>query len=198
MSLVIDFSAIAEGVAGDARGSLTLVAVNPHLLVADQLPAQFRLALVVLVIDNDTEDPVILPGRTVTAQIEARGPDDEALFVAQMRQPALSPNQPFLAPRVQIIAQVPFTASKVGDYKISAHIAIVGQGQELKGDILATRHVQVLDSASMASLSQPKFSSIARVPPSSLHQESNHMGFRSEIPGRITTRNPSVAVQLGG
>lgn len=151
MSLEIDFATLAEGVAGDVRGSLTLVAVNPHLLLADQLPAQFSLILVVVVQDDDREDPVIVPGSTVTARVEARGPDDDALFVAQLRQPVSPPPSPFLRPRVQIVAQVPFTASKAGEYRISAHIAIVGDSQEVKGEIVATRRVQVSDSAAMQS-----------------------------------------------
>ena len=151
MSLEVDFASLSEGVASDFRGSLTLVAVNPHLLVADQLPAQFSVILVVVVIDNDTDDPTILPGRTVAAKIEARGPDDDALFVAQLRQPVTPPPPPSLAPRVQILAQVPFTASKVGLYRISAHITIVTDDQEVKGEVVATRQVQVSDSASVGS-----------------------------------------------
>jgi hypothetical protein len=151
MSLEIDFASLAEGVAGDSRGSLTLVAVNPHLLVAEQLPTQFNLILVVVAIDNDTDDPAIVPGRIVTGKIEARGPDDDALFVAQLRQPVTPAPSPFLVPRVQIVAQIPFTASKVGAYKISAHIAIVADNQEVKSEIVATRQVRVADSASMGS-----------------------------------------------
>jgi hypothetical protein len=167
MSLKIDFSSLAEGVAGDARGSLTLVAVNPHLLVADQLPTQFNLFLVVVAIDDDTETPVILPGRTVTAQIEARGVDDDALFVAQIRQPVLPSNPPFTVPRVQVVAQVPFTASKVGRYKISAHITIVGDGQEVEGEVTAIRQVQVSDTASMGSLVGTNPAPATTTPPSS-------------------------------
>ena len=149
MSLKIDFATLAEGVAGDVRGSLTLVAVNPHLLVADQLPTQFILFLVVVVDDDDTQDPAIVPGRTVTVQIEARSPDQDALFVAQLRQPVAPSPSPLLLPRVQIVAQVPFTASKVGEYKVSAHIAIVGDDQEIKSEVTATRQIQVSDAVTM-------------------------------------------------
>lgn len=149
MSLHIDFASLAEGVAGDARGSLTLVAVNPHLLIADQLPAQFTPFLVVVVEDDDTENPVIVPGRTVTGRIEALGPDSETLFVAQLRQPVVPPPSPSMRPRVQIIAQIPFTASKVGEYRVSASIAIVGDGEEVKSEVVATRRVKVSESTAL-------------------------------------------------
>ena len=149
MSLEVEFSALSEGVAGDARGSLTLVAVNPHVLIADQLPAQFSPFLVVVIDDDDHEDPALVPGRTVTARIEAVGPDDIVLFVAQLRQAILPPPTALLRPRVQIIAQIPFTASKSGDFKISAHIVIVGEGEEVKGEVTAVRRVQVADTATL-------------------------------------------------
>ena len=149
MSLEVDFAALTEGVAADARGSLTLVAANPHVLVADQLPAQFSPILVVIVDDDDIENPAIVPGQTVTARIEAIGPDGVVLFVAQLRQPILPPSTPLLGARVQIVAQIPFTASKTGDFKISAHIVIVDENEEVKGEVTATRRVKVSDVASL-------------------------------------------------
>jgi hypothetical protein len=149
MSLEIDFASLAEGVAGDARGNLTLVAVNPHALVADQLPAQFSPILVVVVVDNDAGNPAIVVGRTITGRIEARAPDDEVLFVAQLRQPVVPPPAPSLSPRVQIVAQVPFTASKPGEFRISAHIATVDEQENVIGEVTATRKVRVSDSASL-------------------------------------------------
>jgi hypothetical protein len=85
----------------------------------------------------------------VTAQIEARSPDQDALFVAQLRQPVTPSPSPLLPPRVQIVAQVPFTASKVGEYKVSAHITIVGDDQEIKSEVTATRQIQVSDAVTM-------------------------------------------------
>jgi hypothetical protein len=41
MSLAVSLATLAEGAATDGRGNVTLVAVNPHALAADQLPAQF-------------------------------------------------------------------------------------------------------------------------------------------------------------
>jgi hypothetical protein len=113
------------------------------------LPAQFSPILVVIVDDDDIENPAIVPGQTVTARIEAIGPDGVVLFVAQLRQPILPPSTPLLGARVQIVAQIPFTASKTGDFKISAHIVIVDENEEVKGEVTATRRVKVSDVASL-------------------------------------------------
>ncbi len=149
MSLEVDFVALAEGVASDARGNLTLVAVNPAVLVADQLPAQFAPILVLVVADNDLANPIIVSGRPVTGRVEAVGPDGEMLFVLQLRQAILAPAIPSLPTRVQVIAQVPFTATKAGDFRISAHVAIVGEEEKVVGEITAGRKVRVSDAASL-------------------------------------------------
>ena len=151
MSLEVSLATLAEGVTADARGSLTLVAVNPHALIADQLPAQFSPVLVATIEDSDVEHAVIVPGLEMVARVEATGPDDVTLFIAQMRQVIAPPPHPTLQPRVQIIAQVPFAASKTGLYKISAHVAFVGAGEEVKGEVTIARQVRVTDAATMAS-----------------------------------------------
>jgi hypothetical protein len=153
MSIKVDFAALAEGAAGDSRGNLTLVAVNPQVLVAEQLPAQFSLILVVVIVDQESNDPTITPGRNVTARIEATGPDGSVLFVAQLRQEIVRPPNPGLEPRVQIVAQVPFMAAKPGDFTISAHITVVGEGEEELGEITASRIVRVSDAAFFRSIS---------------------------------------------
>lgn len=148
MSLIVDFAAIAEGAATDARGILTLVAVNPNALIADQLPAQLSPILLVVAMDDDPANPVIVAGRTLTGRVEAAGPDNETLFVAQMRQGIVPSSIPAIPPRVQVVAQVPFTATKTGEYRLSAHITIVDDGEQVIGEVTAVRRVWVLDSAS--------------------------------------------------
>jgi hypothetical protein len=151
MSLEVSLATLAEGVTSDARGSLTLVAVNPYALIADQLPAQFGPVFVATIEDSDAEQPVIVPGINMSARVEATGPDDVVLFVTQMRQTVVPPPHPTMRPRVQIIAQVPFTASKKGTYTVSAHVAFVSEAEEVKGEVTITRRVRVADAASLAS-----------------------------------------------
>lgn len=148
MGLVIDFAAIAEGAASDARGILTLVAVNPYALIADQLPAQFSPILVVIAVDDESANPVIVAGRTLTGRIEAVGPDNETLFVAQTRQGIVPSAVPAIPPRIQVVAQVPFTATKTGEYRLSVHITVVDESEQVMGEVTAMRRVWVLDSAS--------------------------------------------------
>ncbi len=148
MSLEIEFASISEGVATDARGNFTLVAVNPNALIADQLPFLFNPILVVVAVDGEPANPVIVPGRTLTGRIEAAGPDDEILFVAQMRQAITAPVIPLIPPRLQVVAQVPFTANKVGEFRLSAYITVVGEGEEVMGEVAAVRKIWILDAAS--------------------------------------------------
>jgi len=146
VSLEASLATLTEGVAADARGNLTLVAVNPHALAAGQLPAQFAPVFVATIDDGDDENPVIIPGRTMTARVEAKGPDDVVLFVGQMRQPVAPPPDSILRPRMQIIAQVPFTASKTGVYTVTAHVTIVDENEEVKDELTITRAVRVTDA----------------------------------------------------
>jgi hypothetical protein len=149
MSLLIDFAALAEGVAADSRGSLTLVGVNAHLLLAEQLPAQFSPTLVVVVVDGDAEHPVLVEGRTVSARFEAKGPDGETIFVTQVRQQIAQPVFPSLRPRLQLIAQVPFTATKPGEFIVSANVTVTNSAEEVMGTVTATKQVRVSDAASI-------------------------------------------------
>jgi hypothetical protein len=149
MSLVIDLAVLAEGAATDSRGSLTLVAANPHILIADDLPVPF-VPVFLVVVDEDAETAEILaPGRIVNAKIEVTGPDNQALFVSQIRQAVAPPPHPAIPPRLNVVAQVPFTAAKVGKYQVSAHIEIIGNGNQVTAEITATRTVRVYDRASL-------------------------------------------------
>ena len=149
MSLAVNLVVLAEGAATDSRGNLTLVAVNPQTLIADELPAQFSPIFVVVVEDDEAEPQVIVPGNTVTARLEATGPDDAVVFFAQLRQAVQPPPHPTMHGRVQVIAQVPFAAGKAGTYRVSAHIAIVGAHEQLQGEVTASRSVRVADAASL-------------------------------------------------
>jgi hypothetical protein len=150
VSLAIDLAVLAEGVATDARGNLTLVAANTNLLVADELPVQFSPIFVVAVVDDDEsqDPPVLTTGAIVSAKVEAMGPDSEVLFVAQLRQVVQPPPYPSLNPRMQLVAQVPFTASKIGVYKVSAVITI-SDGIHPEAQVTATRKVRITDFASL-------------------------------------------------
>lgn len=147
MSLEVDLAVLAEGAAADARGNLTLVAANPHLLLADELPVQF--APVFLVVVNEPEEELLTPGRLINAKIEVSGPDGETLFVSQLRQAVTPPPAPAVTPRLNLISQIPFTASKIGTYKFTAHIEAIGSGNQAVGEITATRTVRVADRASL-------------------------------------------------
>ncbi len=146
MSLIVDLAVLAEGAATDARGNLTLVGVNPQLFIADNFPVQFTPFLIVALKDDDE---ILVPGRTISATVEATGPDGEVLFVFPLLRQTIAPSPyPALKPRVQVVGQVPFTASKAGDYTVSARITVSGDVETL-AEVSAARTVKVTDMPSL-------------------------------------------------
>lgn len=159
MSLSVNLATLAEGAATDSRGSVTLVGVNPYILVADELPTQLSPVYYV-VVEEDEGTPegsrVISPGRVLSAKVEVTSPDGEVVFVTQLRQVILPPPLPWAASRLQVIAQLPFTASKSGNYHASAHVAVLGDQERTLEEISAVRKLKVADAAALKpkSLSQ--------------------------------------------
>lgn len=150
MSLTVDLAILAEGATNDARGSLTLVGVNPTVFVAEELPAQFVPVFVVNVIDgNEAKPESLTPGAKVSARIEVQGPDGEVLFVAPLRQVVSPQPSPDVPPRMQVLAQVPFTASKPGPYRFSARIEAHDDSESEPAEVTAVRTVRVTDAASL-------------------------------------------------
>jgi hypothetical protein len=151
MSLAINLAVMAEAAATDARGNITLVAANPAILIVDELPAQLGPVLLVVVEETSpaNEDvQIIKPGRNLSARVEVRSPDEQILFFAQLRQVILPAPNKVLPLRLQILAQLPFTASKTGEHKAIAHIQVTSEHEQLHGEITATRTVMITDAAS--------------------------------------------------
>jgi hypothetical protein len=154
MSLAINLAVLAEAAATDARGNITLVAANPGLLIADELPAQFGPVFLVVVEETpwaNEEAQIIKPGRTLSARVEVRSPDEQIVFYAQLRQVILPLPNTLLPLRLQVLAQVPFTAAKTGEYKAIAHIQVTSEHEQLHGEVTAVRTVTVTDAASLKS-----------------------------------------------
>lgn len=149
MSLEIDLAVLAEGATADARGSMTLVAANINVFVAEELPTQFAPVFMVVVKDEDgAADKVLNPGAIVDIRVEVQAPDGQTLFVSQMRQMMQPPPYPDLFPRLQLVAQVPFTASKVGPHRISADVTVT-DGIHESAKIAASRTAHVVDRTSL-------------------------------------------------
>lgn len=149
MSLVVDLAVLSEGAATDSRGNITLVGANPQLFIAESFPVQFSPFLLVALKDNEGSETLV-PGRTVTATVEASGADGEVLFVFPLlRQMIAPPPYPALKPRAQIVGQVPFTASKTGDYTVSARIAVISESGQTLAEVSASRTVRVTDLPSL-------------------------------------------------
>lgn len=156
MSLIVDLAVLAEGAAADSRGSMTLVGVNPNVLLAETFPVQFSPILLVTLKD-DQEAGTLTPGRLVAATVKATGPDGEVIFIAPAIRQVITPSPlPALPPKINVLAQVPFTASKNGTYTISARITVIDgdNGTEL-AEAATERTVIVSDLASLKTKPAP-------------------------------------------
>ncbi len=151
MSLVVNLAVLAEGAAPDARGNITLIAANPQALLVDQFPSQVNPTFFV-VVEEDEEggnDPVIVAGRKISLRVEVVGPDHDVVFFSQVEQPVLPLRYPSLHPRIQMLAQIPFSATKAGDYVISARIGVSRADGGQDEVVEAIRKVLVMDGASL-------------------------------------------------
>jgi hypothetical protein len=150
VSLVVDLAVLAEGMATDSRGNITLVGANPNIFLLEALPFQMSPFLLVALKDDEGAK-TLAPGRVIAATIRVTGPDGEVIFIAPAhRQTITPPPHPALLQRVNIVGQVPFTASKNGTYTVSAHITVVdGDSGASLAETTAERTVVVNDLASL-------------------------------------------------
>lgn len=152
MSLLVNLAVLAEGVAPDSRGLLTLVAANPQAFVADQFPAQFAPVFVIAIDEEKDTDTsgIIAAAQKITFRVQATDPDGNVVFYAQQQPPVPPAPHPHMPPRLNLVVQVPFNAPKVGEYAISARITV--SGQERHDEVIeASQKVLVVDSAAMRS-----------------------------------------------
>jgi hypothetical protein len=150
MSVIVNLAVLAEGLGSDSRGLLTLIAVNPQSLVAEQLPAQFAPVFVVAIEEDASPGAAtfLAPGRTASVRVQAADEDGNVVFYSQQEQVVPPAPHPNLPARMQLIAQVPFAAQKGGLYEISARITLHGpDGQD--EEVRAARNILVMDVATL-------------------------------------------------
>lgn len=117
MSLRVDFIGFAEGAATDSRGNVSLIGFHPQVLIQDAFPSQVTPTLVLVASEDEQPAPLVVPGSIVTFRVEILGPDGDTLFVTEQQQPIGERRWRSLSGRLQVIAQIAFSANKPGDYK---------------------------------------------------------------------------------
>jgi len=152
MSLVVTLVTLAEGAASDSRGGITLVAANPQFLTAERFPAQLAPVFYAAVEDGEegAQPPSIVPGRVVSLKLQVTAPDGEVLYFFQNQQSVLANPHPVHPIRLQVLVPVQFSASKSGDYTISARLAIALPGGE-QDEVVATRRIRVIEQTPVKS-----------------------------------------------
>lgn len=96
MAIEVDWFGLSEGVATDARGSLTLVGFSPDFLIMPTLPAAMNLFLILRVTDNEDPELIFNEKTEVTIDAQIYGPDGKVLggmqqssFIGPKRHPDL-------------------------------------------------------------------------------------------------------------
>jgi hypothetical protein len=124
VSLTVDFVGLAEGLAVDLRGGLTLVGFHPPVLLVEKFPMQVTPTLVIVIGDDETPELILQPGRSADFQVRVVGPNDEVLFFVEQRAPIQARRWERLPMRLQLLAQVPVNVGKPGEYRFLASINI--------------------------------------------------------------------------
>src|SRR5262249_18135666 len=147
MSLIVEWSGLADAAVNDSRGNLSLIGFSPQAIVAESFPEQLSCNFVVILDDDEDPEPILTVGRSVTFRIELNGPDGEVLFYGSTVQRVEPKSLLVLPTRLQVVAHISFNASKAGIYRVGIRATIDGSAEE---SISAVRRFRVMDNASLA------------------------------------------------
>jgi hypothetical protein len=139
MALKIDWFGIAEGAVNDFRGALTAVGLGVSFIPFETMPANVRLALVLLLVDDEDPEPTV-EGRTTIVAVQLAGPEGNVLVASQQTVET--------GPKIRsdvngtlalpIMAQLAFPA--YGNYTASVAITVPGTETNLS----ASRVIRVV------------------------------------------------------
>lgn len=149
MALQLDWLGFAEGSAIDMRGSVTLVGFNPQVIFVERFPGQVAPTIVLVVEDTEDPEPLIVPGKMMKLRLQVTGPDGEVVLFTEQEQQVVTA-KPFaeVRGRVQLLAQIPFPAGKVGEHKISVRLSIGGVPSVAGERVILVAETGSLDRAS--------------------------------------------------
>lgn len=109
---------LGEAVAQDADGVLSVIGLSQNVLIARQLPAQSKRAMVVHL---EGDDPPAL-GALLYVQFQVLSPTEEVLVSQTIQVPIGSPRFPGLPWTVDVPAEVIFSTTEKGPHLFRAEI----------------------------------------------------------------------------
>ncbi|WP_405425213.1 DUF6941 family protein [Streptomyces erythrochromogenes] len=123
----IEHVLLAEGVAADIRGALTIVGFNQRVINTPSLPFNFRQTLVVTLTDEAEGDQ---QAQSAQISVSLTSPEGTAAFAfTQMVQIPVKPGKgvPVLT---NIAIDVPFSGVSYGNYKVKVSWQQAGEANE--------------------------------------------------------------------
>ncbi len=133
MTLRVDWFGLAEGVAADAAGKVTLVGFAPQFLLIDRYPAIAAPSVVWIIEDDEDPSPLLGAGIRGTFKIEVSNPEGATMFVTTQPVELGAKRWPALPTRLQLIAQFPLQIEKPGAYRIHGELRLPELSEPLEG-----------------------------------------------------------------
>jgi hypothetical protein len=115
MAWATKFFGIAESAAIDTRGNITASGLCVPFLLIDALPAQIAPWAILIVENTEIGDD---RPQSVVFQLGVTGPDGDALVAMQQEMQLVSKRLKGVAPRAQVVSQLPMHVPKPGDYRV--------------------------------------------------------------------------------
>lgn len=144
MTFELEYAVIAEAAVLDPRGNPNIIGFDIQWWTVPAFPATITPALCVALSSNEDEPSSLAEPLTVDTQFQVTGPGREVLFFSEARQAIAAPSPLQRSRRLKLIAQVPFTVAKTGDYVFHVHLTVLGE----VNPVAARRWLHVYDDAS--------------------------------------------------
>jgi hypothetical protein len=126
MSLSVEWFGVAEAAVSDSRDAQVLVGLDLNLTVAENLPADVRRVLVLILSDDEDPEPV-LPDSQLSVEMAVEDPDGRVILKNGMFSRPGSPKFEDIPVSARIIAETQFMATQYGTYRLTCSVAIDGQ-----------------------------------------------------------------------
>lgn len=142
MTLKLDWFGIAENAVADNLGRISLLNFSPDSFSFENYPARARFSLVLVALDQDVNDPMLIPGRVFNIAFEILSEDGTAIGVGAASAAAGKKKDPRLPGKLFFIGEIQMEFPKSGVYTAAVSVRL-GDEEALR----ASRQVTVITPA---------------------------------------------------
>lgn len=148
MGWIVDWMGLAEGVAADASGKLTIVGLAPTHFAIDSFPAQMNLAFILVAHLDESEVPDDMGDTKVRSRLQGQGPDGTTLFLMENVAPLITVKGRQRVPaRFQAVSSLGLNIPKPGRYTLSGTFTIL-RDEHPSDAMVGEASFLILDSSS--------------------------------------------------